>query len=354
MGTISKLSNKTGKTSYRAEVRKEGYRLTKCFQRRTDAKNWVTTKETQILNGQVISSFKKHTVGNAIDKYFKEVLVNKKQGTQRLHRMQLEWFKNKIGQVKLHKITPSILSELREILKTEPYILENTQTERFRGNGTVNRYFVPLLHCFKICERDWEWIDKVPRFSKLKEPLGRTRYLTPEEAKLMLSELKTRRENDIYLISYIALSFGSRLEETCALRWQDIDFENKIIYFTKTKTDHIKVLPLPERLIIDLKAWKIGNSSEYLFPPDQKSNKPYVYDKVKKKFSKIAKELGLKDVSFHNTRHTVGSWATQEGTNRKIVAELLGHQNLVTTDRYSHLDVEHLRSVVDEIAGKLH
>ena len=354
MGTISEIILKNTKhtKSYRAEVRKEGLRLTKCFERKTDARNWINEKESEIRNGVNTHSFKKYTVSDAIEKYSREVLPLKKPGTRKLHQGQLEWFKDQVGTLKLYKLNTATLSDLREKLRTSSY-LGKDGVEQAYSSSTVNRYFVPFTHCLKVCCTDWEWIDRIPKISKLKEPKGRTRFLTQIEAKQIIEELEKVTSEDVRLVCIIALTFGSRLGETCALRWENIDFTNRVILFTETKTDEVKNLPIPNRLFSLLLNWQKSASSDYLFPTSKKSKRPYIYDKVRKPFSALCKRLGFKDVTFHNTRHTVGSWTTQDGHNRKMVAELLGHKNLQTTDRYSHLDVEHLRTMIDGVERKL-
>jgi integrase len=355
MGTITEITTKkqnSGK-SFRAEVRRDGVRITKCFARKTDARNWISEREAEIRNGLTTHKFKKYSVSDAITKYCREVLPQKKPGTRQLHAAQLEWFNAEIGALKLHKINTALLSELREKLRTTSYSRTKDGSERPYSASTVNRYFVPFIHCLKICCTDWEWLDRVPKFSKLKEPKGRTRYLTQEEANTILNALEKDPRKDVALVCLLALTFGSRLGETCALKWENIDFKNRVILFTETKTGEVKNLPVPDRLYASLAEWKKQSTSDYLFPTSKTSKRPYIYDKVRKPFAGLCKKLGLKDVTFHNTRHTVGSWATQDGHNRKMVAELLGHKNLQTTDRYSHLDVEHLRPLVEGVEGRL-
>ena len=149
------------------------------------------------------------------------------------------------------------------------------------------------------------------------------------------------------------MTFGSRLQETCALRWQEINLEKRIVIFTTTKTDDVKGLPIPETLLRELQEWREQSTGDYLFPTARKSKRPFIYHKVSHACKKALLKLGITDASFHNTRHTVGSWATQDGVNRRKVAEVLGHKALVTSDRYSHPDVEYLRPVVEGIEKRL-
>lgn len=346
MGTLSPLKTKSGKLSYRAEVRLEGKRLTKCFQRKTDAREWIREQETRIRRGESIALPKRHTLADAIERYRIEVLPLKRERVQTVHEGQLAWWMNRLGARRLADITSAELSEARETLRTES--VPRGKGKAVRSPSTVNRYLQIIAHVLNVANRDWQWLHHVPRVQRLKEPSGRTRFLRRREIPAVLEALD-RAPADVRQVSRISMRLGTRLEETCALQWTDIDFDAGTIRFTVTKSGKVKVLPLGEGLSAELLRWKeqSAGGSSYLFPVGRESNRPYVYDKVRKWFRKLAKELGLRDVSFHNLRHTVGSLATQAGTNRRTVAELLGHARVTTTDRYSHLDTEHLKPIVD-------
>ncbi len=74
MGTITNIKCKDGTTSYKAEVRKEGHRVTKRFNRSTDAKIWLRQKEAAIQTGTFQSPTKKYTLSQAIERYIAEAL----------------------------------------------------------------------------------------------------------------------------------------------------------------------------------------------------------------------------------------------------------------------------------------
>lgn len=353
MGTISSLKLKTGKQSFRAEIRREGVRHTKCFRRRTDASLWIKEQESAINRGAFTAPLKRHTLAEAIDRYLSEILPIKKRGTQVLHRSQLQWFRLRIGKIQLWKLTSGDLAAAREILRQQEVKRPFTDRPFLRSTGTVNRYFVPLLNCLRICRDDWGWLQTVPKLSKLDEPRGRTRYFTPSEARSILSCFDLDPRKDVRLVIRIAMTVGSRLGETCALTWQNVDLDERVLVFTTTKSGEVKGVPIPDGLHSELVAWKRDATGEFLFPATRKSRLPYIYDGVRKSFKKALGKLGISNASFHSTRHTVGSWATQDGVNRRKVAEVLGHRDLKTTDRYSHLDVEHLRSVVRDLETRL-
>jgi integrase len=54
-------------------------------------------------------------------------------------------------------------------------------------------------------------------------------------------------------------------------------------------------------------------------------------------------------LSVHSTRHTVGSWLTIAGHPERHIAEILGHALQSVTRRYSHLNQDSLRPVLDDL-----
>lgn len=353
MGTITLIRKKRSGISFRAEVRREGKRLTKCFGRKTDANDWIKECESSIRAGTLTPILKRFTVAQAIDRYILEVLPQKRAGTQRVHKAQLLWFKGKIGDIKLCHLNSLNLSEARDLLRSEVFYRKGSKKPFSRSASTANRYFVPLLHCFRICCEDWMWLRTIPRLRRYQEPRGRTRYLTPDEARALISALDRDPRKDVRLVTLISLTLGTRLGETCALQWNDIDFEQRTIIFRETKSGEVKVLPIPDRLLAEFAAWRETSTNEHLFPTTCPSKRPHIYDRVTKVVRKLAQRLGLKGVVYHSLRHTVGSWATQAGANRKLVAEVLGHRVVSTSDRYSHLEVEHLRKLVESVEANL-
>jgi integrase len=347
MGSITVEIKKDNRKVYRANVRRQGQRVTKRFSRITDAKNWISRTESEIIEGKKLPKLKRHTLKDAIERYLLEVNSRKKPDTQKLHSAQLEWFKKAIGTIQLRDLSNDDLAKAREKLGKEVSFKPNGTKPITRSASTLNRYFQVLNHCLNTAKLDWGWIQDVPRICKLREPKGRTRYLTPDEAKSLFTELNRSNRYDVYLICLICLTVGSRLRETCALKWSEVDFETEVLRFTLTKTDEVRDIPIPPRLTQALLEWRsIRGNHEYLFPVERPSKRPFIYDLVKKRFTRTCKTLGLTDVVIHSLRHTAASWATQNNTNRKVIAELLGHRNVSTTDRYSHLNVEHLRPVV--------
>jgi len=64
---------------------------------------------------------------------------------------------------------------------------------------------------------------------------------------------------------------------------------------------------------------------------------------------KWRKELNLPHISYHTFRHTYASRLIRKGANLYAVKELLGHSSVKVTERYAHLNIDHLREAVGKV-----
>ncbi len=184
MATINPRKNKNGDITYQAIIRVKGYpTLTATFERKTDAKDWANEKESAMKRGKKIkdAESQKHTLSELIDRYI-EVEVPQRKSDQDKFKMQLLWWKNRIGAYLLSDITPSLLSAQKSYLLKEPS-LKPKKGQTTRSNATVNRYMACLSIVLSKAVKEWEWMDDNPmlKVSKLKEPRGRTRHLSTKE-----------------------------------------------------------------------------------------------------------------------------------------------------------------------------
>jgi len=96
-----------------------------------------------------------------------------------------------------------------------------------------------------------------------------------------------------------------------------------------------------------------GHPEDYVFL----STKGEKIKEVSNAFAKVVKRLGFNEgitdrrqkVSFHTLRHTFASWLALRGESILTIKELLGHQTLAMTERYSHLIPDHKRRAVEGI-----
>jgi len=167
------------------------------------------------------------------------------------------------------------------------------------------------------------------------------RYLSREEADLLLSEL-AKRSGEVHDMAMLSLFTGMRFGEVANLKWSDVDPFQGIIILRNTKSGKNR----PAYMTPDIKKMFArrgpGARDLLVFPARGRENKPHYmishiyYDVVGKLFNQ-----GVNDkkqwVNFHTLRHTFASWLVEADTNLYLIKDLLGHSDLKLTERYSHI-----------------
>lgn len=171
-------------------------------------------------------------------------------------------------------------------------------------------------------------------------------YLSYNEIETMLEVPDTFKNNSLRdkLIIEILYSTGIRVSELVNIKVKDIDFyNNQILILGKGNKERYVIFG--NTLKDMLKEYiSIKSDSEYLIT--NKYNKKMSTRSIEEIVKKIVKIDGIKNkVTPHTIRHTFATHMLNEGADLRVVQELLGHENLKTTEVYTHVSNERLRSV---------
>ena len=176
-------------------------------------------------------------------------------------------------------------------------------------------------------------------------------YLTYEEIEELLRVTDKDTPFDIRdnLIIELLYSTGIRVGELVNIKIKDIDLNEesirvfgkgkkmRIVYFGKPCKDKIKKY-------LEVRKDIVNGTNEYLLL-NKRGNK--LGDRsIRTIFENIIK-LNHLDINFtpHTLRHTYATHMINEGADVRSVQELLGHSSISTTGIYTHVSIEHLRSV---------
>jgi len=173
----------------------------------------------------------------------------------------------------------------------------------------------------------------------------------------------------------IALNAGLRIGEVCALRWDDIDLEAKLLHVKHTvvrvkndETDYkANGKPSKTRLIIDVPKTKSShrdipiNSKLYniLERAKKTSVSAYVVSDRESfmslrtfeyRYHKLLQRHGITDTNFHALRHTFSTRCVEVEVDIKSLSEMLGHSSVSTTlNIYVHPSMEQKRSQIEKL-----
>ena len=187
---------------------------------------------------------------------------------------------------------------------------------------------------------EWGYLEHNP-FVKVKLPRIPQKmpiFISIEEMNLILKNSRKECLKPIFLFAYYT---GLRLSEVLNLHWNDIDLECSFIKVSNTKTFTTKgkkerYIPVNKTIKDMLYKLNRGDNNSYVFCDSIGCR--FNADYVSKQFKKAVRLSSInKEVHFHSLRHSFASNLVQHGISLYAVKELLGHENILTTQIYSHL-----------------
>ena len=145
----------------------------------------------------------------------------------------------------------------------------------------------------------------------------------------------------------VALNTGMRRGEILNLRWDHVDFDNRLIKVEKTKSGCIRYIPINAELLKTFKNLRVNdNKSESVFV-NPETGKPF--KDVKRAFKGACRRAGISGFRLHDCRHTFGSRLVEKGVDLITVKELLGHSTVKVTERYTHSSKDSKKRAVETL-----
>ena len=207
--------------------------------------------------------------------------------------------------------------------------------------GTCNRCLILLRYIYNLAI-DWETpgVTKNPtrKVQLLKNEIRHERYLSRDEAHRLYQALECSDNPQLKFIVPLLLLTGVRKRELLDAKWKDVDFENHTWNIPRSKTG-FRAIPISDGTLAILKRIPRIPDSPYVVP-NPETGRPYC--SVYYSWNTARKQAGLADVRMHDLRHTFASFLVNNGRTLYEVQKLLGHTQIRTTMKYSHLAKETL------------
>jgi integrase/recombinase XerC len=190
------------------------------------------------------------------------------------------------------------------------------------------------------------------------------KFLSETQMELLIQE-PIRLLSSIQLDPFIAYrdaallelfySTGARISELSSLQWSQIQLDRRWIK-VHGKGSKERLCPIGQRAIDALLQWRNFLSSHGSSNADapeshvffglhtpQKSLSPR---QIQQQLKRYLAHAGLpSDLSPHKIRHSYATHLLNRGADLRTVQELLGHENLSTTQIYTHVDVAHMQKI---------
>lgn len=158
----------------------------------------------------------------------------------------------------------------------------------------------------------------------------------------------------------LSLYTGLRIGEICALKWEDVLFDEHVIYIHQTmqrlqipnsntsKTEvnisspksecSMRKIPIPDKLYDFMVQYRQSGRTYFLTGSADKYVEPRT---MQNRFKKALRACEIEDANFHTLRHTFATRCVELGFDLKSLSEILGHANVnITLNRYVHPSME--------------
>lgn len=293
----------------RALIRLKGHPpISKTFRNKTLAKQWATKVEAAMLDGTHLAA-SKLTVRQLFDRYIKEVADDK-------------WTRNYLLRcIREAKFVHNLASDC------DAGIAAWFETRRKQVKAdTVRREATVLSTVFRVAMRRWKVkLRENPLRAIELPPKGRPRWRRVSERELAAIWNHFGLGTPVLVRHYVPYMFefacetGVRLEELTELEWATCDLEARTIYVPPSKNGDDRYALLTERAVELLQM--LPRETDRVFPVNKLS--------VGQMFRVATRELGIKNLHFHDSRHEACTRLAKFLTAMEL-AKVIGHRNVNT------------------------
>jgi integrase len=206
-------------------------------------------------------------------------------------------------------------------------------------------------------------LEKIPSNPALKADLpkaseGRTRHLTNDEwwklfdaCRIPPDEKGEEQEQWLQCAAGLAVSLGTRRGELLHVTVPDVDLLARTVILKRTKSGKTRSAHINDLAMQVFKAMRVQERKA-------KGDKGKLFRgmtpaQLSVRFIRACRAVDIEDFSFHDLRHTFASMQIGAGTDLYRVQVLLGHSDPRMTQRYAHLEKEHLAEAAQRLNGVL-
>lgn len=218
--------------------------------------------------------------------------------------------------------------------------------------ATVEKLRVTLGRSFELASQAGvPGCDKNPAKGLPRKPLNnaRDRFLSAEEAGRLRDAVAASQNPQLASIIGLLLLTGARLRELLDARWENVNVERRSWFIPDSKTGKSRYVPLSTPALAIIATLPRFKGCPWLVPnPD--TLKPYV--SIKNGFQRAIRVAKLPGLRIHDLRHSAASFMCAAGIDLYAVGKVLGHANVASTARYSHLNAQTLLAAVEAGAAK--
>lgn len=206
---------------------------------------------------------------------------------------------------------------------------------------TINRDFAYLRAAYQHCATHHEQPMPKINWKKLKEaePPWRTRFLSrSDEAPRLFAVLP----HNVREIVVCAIVTGLRKGVILRMDWRQVNLaERKIELIGKRGKDNSVTIPPALMAILSTR------------PPEKRVGKVFDVTNFRKRWEGAVKAAELHNFTFHDLRHTFGSWARKNRVDLPTIMQAMHHSSIHMTARYANVEPDEVETTFDGVSATL-
>ena len=249
--------------------------------------------------------------------------------------------------VDLSLIQTVTLMDAYEFMNYLSRVRKNSAVSRARKCSALKQYFNYLTVKKHYLDSDPMSELEIPKSKK-----SLPKYLTLEQSIELLNSVDGKFKERDYCILTLFLNCGLRLAELVSLNMNSIRSDNTMVVTGKGNKE--RIVYLNDACISALNEWRKVRPNDGLKDRDalfvSGHHKRLSRESVQKMVQKYLEKIGLdsQGYSCHKLRHTAATLMYQHGeVDIRVLKDVLGHENLGTTQIYTHISSEQLKKASD-------
>ena len=220
------------------------------------------------------------------------------------------------------------------------------EKERGYSAASINLAISAVKFLFKYVLKD-------NRIKEQKRPGHNKTLPAVLSAKEIFKILSMEKNSKHRILLMLVYSSGLRVSEVVALKKEHIDLSRQVIYIRQGKGRKDRYTMLSEIAAqFILEYYELFKIDKWIFP-GQSGISHLTIRSAQRIFDKAVRHAGItKKISIHGLRHTFATHLLENGTDIRYIQTLLGHSNIRTTERYTHVarrNVLSIKSPLDSI-----
>jgi site-specific recombinase XerD len=247
-------------------------------------------------------------------------------------------------------------AQLLQVLKNKK--VDELDAERLRS------YFLYCTNQLKLSENTLHsrmnavkfYFEQVLRREKLffeiprpKKPSILPKVINAQDIKRLFEVTTNLKHNTMLKLCY---GMGLRVSEIVGLKITDIDSKNMQVFIERAKGKKDRYANLPDSILVQLRAYYLEyKPKNYLF--EGQYGEQYSIRSAQQVFSNALQKAKInKKTGIHGLRHSFATHLLEAGTDISFIQELLGHNDLKTTLRYTHVSkktIKNIQSPLDKL-----